>query len=190
MIPADHMPVSSHRIDRLAGELGHPAARHVYLSRHLKAFLANQIRSLRGDLSQKEFGKLLGKPQSVVSRLEDENYGKVSLQTLLDIAIKRDIALLIRFVDYPTFLKSTEDHSSRALSPEPYRQDAVDALVSGQELNRSDEQRDITKIGSFTNKRNAPSSDQGDTPVFKVANDARQPGESPGPANMPKALAR
>lgn len=66
----------------------------------VKAALARQITALRGGRSQAAFGKLIGKPQSVVSRLEDPNYGKVTLQTLLDIATKLDVALLVRFTSH------------------------------------------------------------------------------------------
>ena len=81
------------------------AFRASYLAHHLRAFLADQIRVLRGELSQREFRELIGKPQSVISRLEDEEYGKVTLQTLIDIATKLDIGLLVRFVDFPKFLE-------------------------------------------------------------------------------------
>ncbi len=90
------------------------------MAHNLRAFLADQIRALRGDMSQQEFGRLIDKPQSVVSRLEDEDYGKVSLQTLIDVATKLDIGLVVRFVDFPTFLCATSDFSERAVAPAPY----------------------------------------------------------------------
>jgi transcriptional regulator with XRE-family HTH domain len=90
------------------------------VAHHLKAFLADQIRGLRGDMSQAEFGRLIGKPQSVVSRLEDEAYGKVTLQTLLDIAEKLDIALVVRFADHATFLDATRDFSDNAVAPRAF----------------------------------------------------------------------
>jgi transcriptional regulator with XRE-family HTH domain len=60
--------------------------------------IADEIRALRGNLSQKEFGMIIGKPQSVISRLENAGYGKVNLQTLLDIAEKCRKNLVIKFV--------------------------------------------------------------------------------------------
>ena len=91
-----------------------------YMAHSLRAYLADQIRALRGDMSQKAFGALIGKPQSVVSRLEDEDYGKVTLQTLLDIAAKLDIALVVQFTDFPTFETATADFSERAVAPRSY----------------------------------------------------------------------
>jgi hypothetical protein len=109
-----------------------PAFRAAYMAHHLRAFLADQIRALRGDLSQREFGLLIDKPQSVVSRLEGENYGKHTLQTLLDIATKLDIGLLVRFVDFATFLRTTNDLSEEALHPSPYDAAAISSMLSGQ----------------------------------------------------------
>lgn len=102
--------------------------RTIYMANRAKGFVADQIRALRGDRSQRAFGELIGKPQSVVSRLENEEYGKLTLQTLLDIAEKLDIALEVRFVDYPTFIRGLRDLSSRTTAPAGY-DDAVNAVA-------------------------------------------------------------
>jgi transcriptional regulator with XRE-family HTH domain len=121
------------RISRLVKALGKPEFRHAYMARQLKAFLADQIRALRGDLTQSEFGDRIGKPQSVISRLEKQADRQISIQTLIDIAKKLDIAIIIRFVDFPTFLRYTEDYSDEALTPRCYDQGAIVALVSDEE---------------------------------------------------------
>jgi hypothetical protein len=118
--PPEAVNVTSPRQAELAGPLGDREFRASYMAHHLRAFLADQIRALRGEASQKDFGELIGKPQSVVSRLEDEEYGKVTLQTLIDVATKLDIALLVRFVDFPTLLRATSDFSEQAVAPAPY----------------------------------------------------------------------
>jgi hypothetical protein len=96
-------------------ELKKPGLRAEDFAQRLKTFLAAQIRALRGDLSQTEFGKRIGKPQSVVSRLEGQSYGKVNLQTLIDIASKLNMGLIVGFVSLPTFWKWTNDHPARSL---------------------------------------------------------------------------
>jgi hypothetical protein len=63
-----------------------------------------------------------------VSRLEDPNYGKWTLQTLFDVAAKLDIAVVVRFTDFPTFLRTTDDRSPSAIFPSSYDQTAVDDL--------------------------------------------------------------
>ena len=87
------------------------------MAHRLKASLADQIRDLRGNRSQKEFGALIGKPQSVVSRLEKEDYGKVTLQTLIDIATRLDIGLVVQFVDFSTFLRTADDRPAAPSEP-------------------------------------------------------------------------
>jgi hypothetical protein len=61
---------SGKRTDRLAEPFKKEKFRKHYFARQLKVFLAAQIRALRGDRTQTEFGRLIGKPQSVVARLE------------------------------------------------------------------------------------------------------------------------
>ena len=111
---------SGKRTERLAEQFKKEKFRKHYFARQLKVFLAAQIRALRGDRTQTEFGRLIGKPQSVVARLERESYGKVTLQTLIDIATKLDIALIVRFVNFSTFLEWTKDYSQEALAPQAY----------------------------------------------------------------------
>src|SRR5437763_6444091 len=85
--------------------------RDAYVAEHVRRGIAYQIRALRdqrgwnqGKLSQK-----LGKPQSVVSRMEDPGYGKLSVQSLLEVASTFDVALQVRFVPYSAFLQQTRD---------------------------------------------------------------------------------
>jgi transcriptional regulator with XRE-family HTH domain len=132
------------RNERLAEQFKKEKFRKSYFARQLKVFLAAQIRALRGEKTQAEFGELIGKPQSVVARLEKESYGKVNLQTLIDIASRLDIALIIRFVNFPTFLEWTKDYSSSALAPQSYANAAAEShkreLVNslhGEGLNRN-----------------------------------------------------
>jgi hypothetical protein len=129
MILQEPSDANSHRFTRLAKKLRNKAYRASYMASHTKLFLANQINALRGDLSQQEFGEKLGKPQPVVSRLQNPNYGKYALQTLLDVAIKLDLALIVRFVDYPTFLRLTNDFSDNAVRPAAFSQEQVDQLA-------------------------------------------------------------
>jgi hypothetical protein len=151
-IPAE----SANAVSKRAAELGaslddSPEFRASYMAHHLRAFLADQIRALRGEASQREFGELISKPQSVISRLEDEDYGKLSLQTLIDVATKLDIALVVRFVDFPTFLRITSDLSERAVAPRAYdnatRQDIEKlALAEEEPSGRSD----LVRVYTFT----------------------------------------
>lgn len=85
---------------RLFGKLINKKYRAAYVEENVQTGIAYQLRTLRGNSSQEEFGKKINKPQSVISRIEDPDYGKLSIQTLLDIATSLDIALLVKFVSF------------------------------------------------------------------------------------------
>ncbi len=96
------------------------AYRDGYLETTVRGGVAFQIRALRnkfGD-SQEDFARRTGKKQSVVSRLEDPELGKASVQTLIDIAKASDVALVVRFVSYPEFLAQMADMSPDGLKPD------------------------------------------------------------------------
>jgi transcriptional regulator with XRE-family HTH domain len=96
------------------------AYRDGYLQSRVRGMIAYQIQALREKLgmNQTDFAKKIGKTQSVVSRLEDTEYGRVSVQTLLDIACALDVALVVKFASYPDFRKQTDDASVRGLQPD------------------------------------------------------------------------
>jgi hypothetical protein len=121
----------SHRITRLTEKLRNKRYRDSYVDANVRRFLAQQFRALRGDMSQEEFGKLIGKPQSVVSRLEDPAYGKFALQTLLEVAASLNRAVVARIVDFPTFLRFTEDVSQQAICPSGYDPELLDRFALG-----------------------------------------------------------
>jgi len=102
---------------RLWEKLQRREYRHAYLAEHVRGGIAYQIRALRDQRkwNQGELSKRLNKPQSVVCRLEDPNYGKVTVQTLLEVANVFDVALEVRFVPYSSFVLNTRDVSSSAM---------------------------------------------------------------------------
>lgn len=170
--------VSSHRLTRLASKLADKAYRGSYVAHQTRQFLARQMRALRGEKSQKEFGELLGKPQSVVSRLEDPNYGKWALQTLFDVANSCDRAVIVRIVDYPTFLRFTSDMTNAAARPDAYKQDVVDSLASSASaMTAMAESMDRNKSGpaalGWMTAHNRPASDQIDFMLTNSRNEGK-----------------
>lgn len=95
-----------------------------YIASRVRLAIASQIRALREQFSgtQAEFSEKIGKPQSVVSRLENPDYGRMSVQTLTDIAEELDIALVVKFVSYDRFFTLLDDTqiSPDALRVEPF----------------------------------------------------------------------
>jgi hypothetical protein len=120
----------SRRLKSLAGKMQDKNYRDGYVAAHTRQVLAKQMREFRGDMPQTEFADLIGKRQTQVSRLENSNYVGWTLTTMFEVAKKRDVAVLVRFVDFPTFLRFTEDMSEQALRPHAYDKADVDALIS------------------------------------------------------------
>lgn len=89
--------------------------RNAFMASTVRGSIAYQVQALRGEMSQEKFAKRTGKKQTQISRLENADSGGVNLQTLIEIASELDIALLVKFVDYSTFLEETSDFSTAAL---------------------------------------------------------------------------
>lgn len=85
--------------------------RDSYMVSHISIGIPHQIRALRQQRgwNQKKLGTKAEKPQNVISRVEDPNYGKYSLSTLLDIASAFDVALLVKFVPFSRFIQEHHD---------------------------------------------------------------------------------
>ncbi|BBU61670.1 hypothetical protein MSC49_16050 [Methylosinus sp. C49] len=107
--------------------------RDAYVGAHVRRWIAHQIRALREaperNWKQGELAERMGRPQSVVSRLEDPSYGKMTVQTLLATAAAFDVALIIKFVDYKTFLGEAEDLSSSRMEAHSF-----DNAIYGQQI--------------------------------------------------------
>lgn len=95
-----------------------PFIRQLAVDKELRdEFVADQVRTRIGlavramreqgsrRLSQAKLGKIMGKPQSVVSRIEDPDYGKHSLQTLLDVAAALDVPVLVEFPEWEDWFR-------------------------------------------------------------------------------------
>jgi len=123
---------ASRRLLSLAEKFRDKQYRDSYVASHTRGILAQQMRNFRGALSQAEYAEKIGKQKTVVGRLENPGYAGWSLRTMLEIARKENIAVLVRFVDFPTFLGFTNDFSKKALHPDAYDPAEVDIFVNYQ----------------------------------------------------------
>lgn len=108
---------------KFAAELNEKEMRDAYLSAQTRTHVSYQIRAIRSQRgwSQEELAEKLSTSQSAVSRMEDRQYGKQNLQTLIQIANTFNCGLLVQFVPYDEFIRETNDLSREKLEVSGFR---------------------------------------------------------------------
>lgn len=89
--------------------------RQSYMKSTVLNGVAHQIRlnrEYRG-LTQQSFATLCGGKvrQTTISRFESASYGKLSINSILKIALALDVAVIVKFVSYRKFIDEYEDKS-------------------------------------------------------------------------------
>lgn len=112
----------------LADKLEKKGYRDAYVANHVGRWVAYQVRTLREQRgwSQADLGERMGTPQSNICRIENPDYGRHSQHTLLQLASTFDVALVVMFVDYPTFLEQSRDVSPDAMRVESFDRAALE----------------------------------------------------------------
>ena len=90
------------RRQKIIEDLKDKEYRDAFVTEHINTGVPFQIRALREQKgrvwTQKELGIRTGMAQETISRVEDPNYGKLTLKTLKRLASAFDVALMVRFV--------------------------------------------------------------------------------------------
>jgi transcriptional regulator with XRE-family HTH domain len=117
--------------DEFLKALDEGAFRTAYLSDQVRTNIAFQIRALRDQRgwTQSKLAEKAGKPANSISRLEDPDYGKLTLTTLLEIAEAFDVALLVQFTEHDDWLNRMNDVSPAALQKRSFSLSRLLALA-------------------------------------------------------------
>ncbi|MEK6287946.1 MAG: helix-turn-helix transcriptional regulator [Acidobacteriota bacterium] len=101
--------------DTLLVELQDKEYRDLFVVEHIQTSLPFQTQALREQRgwSQKELAERTGITQTNMSRIEDPDYGKLTLRTLLRLASALDVALFVRFVPFSFLVNWTEGRTQR-----------------------------------------------------------------------------
>jgi transcriptional regulator with XRE-family HTH domain len=108
--------------------------RAAFVRERVRSSVALQIRGLReqrNHMTQKQLGDAIGKAQTWISVLEDPEYGKMSVATLLSLAQVFDTDLEIKFRPFSRALHELTDQDSEYFSVRSFEQELPDLENAG-----------------------------------------------------------
>jgi transcriptional regulator with XRE-family HTH domain len=107
------MPYGLPWSEQFVRQLSDKEVRGEFVADQIRARIALLIRSLREQADRKwtqaELGERAGKPQNVISRFEDPDYGKMSLQSLFDLAAAFDLPVWVDMPEWQDWLALISD---------------------------------------------------------------------------------
>jgi transcriptional regulator with XRE-family HTH domain len=117
--------------------------RDAFAVEHIDTGIPFQICALREqkgrEWTQKELGIRAGMAQETISRIEDPNYGKLTLKTLKRLASAFDVALMVRFVPFGELVEWELSLTSGSLEALSFDKDSYfqakdeEAVITGKE---------------------------------------------------------
>lgn len=150
--------------------------RDSFMESHVRTGLPFQLRAMRAarGWSQEDLGDRAGMGQNVVARLENPDYGKFSIATLLKLASAFDVALMVRFVRFSELFERTRNLTPEALNVPSFSDDQ--ALRAGGSMTWPEQQ--VGPHVVFVTNQNGNISGFG---FFETSRHAVQPKEKVAP---------
>ncbi len=144
--------------EKFIHELSDKEFRDEFVSDQIRTRIAMLIRALREQVgrnwSQTVLGDKMGKPQNVVSRLEDPDYGKMNLQTLLEVAAAFDLPLWVDMPEWEDWLVKIRD-----IPKTGFKRHSFDAGRLVPQVNDVQQSTAVVvQIGSYAQTRSSESS--------------------------------
>lgn len=120
------MTTISARREQIVSSLHDKEYRDLFFTEEIDTGVPFQVRAMRQarGWSQKELAARLGMTQEGVSRLENPNYGKLTLTTLKRLASAFDVALSVRLVPFSQLVDWAANLSPEDLAVPDYEHDA------------------------------------------------------------------
>lgn len=102
--------------------------RSEFVASHTRNLIATQIKTIRKSrgLKQKDLADRAGIHQSQISEHENPFKGNPTIQTLVQLANTFDVGLIVRFVDFKTFVRSAANVSQAQLAIPEFNADDLE----------------------------------------------------------------
>lgn len=168
---AELMPYGLPWSEAFVQQLADKEFRDEFVADQVRTRIAMMVRALREQedrqWTQTELGvRAGGKPQNVISRIEDPDYGKLSLQTMLEIAAAFDLPLVVDIPEWGEWFRrmATVDKATFVRKSFDLEHLVAQTLAAKQGVKEGN----ILRIGAFARTKANGSDQLDDRPGRKV----------------------